>query len=329
MSISFHEIRLNNDIEQVVTNHLGIPDGKFWNCPFHDDKTPSFTLQTNKKGQKYWRCFGCGKFGDVIDFVAEINGVSITQAVKMLGGEVNLEVIKERQEKWETERHQKRQDALQRVQSLADRVLYYKSQLPLANGFWFKKGLSQRAIETYQLGYAPKCPTCPTCSSYVIPVLHSGNLVSIRHRLTQEDKGKYRPEFAGLPPQVFLSQHWYSLEDSEDWMSMLTPNQGLLVEGEIKAMVLDQYGLRTLGIPGVTTWFEEWVNFFDHIVEIFVCLDPGVEKNATMRIVRDLISAGKKVFVCDLPAKPDDMFVIHNAGIPTFMKYLEYGRIMQ
>ncbi|MEP3276724.1 MAG: CHC2 zinc finger domain-containing protein [Stappiaceae bacterium] len=60
---------------------------EFWSCcPFHDEKTPSFSIYPSKAGIEKYHCFGCGAHGDVIDFVREIKGVSLQDACAILGG---------------------------------------------------------------------------------------------------------------------------------------------------------------------------------------------------------------------------------------------------
>lgn len=74
----------HREITDVVTLNKLRKSGNRWQalCPLHHEKTPSFIIFPDGK----WKCFGCGKHGDVIDLFMEINGVSFTQAVKELGG---------------------------------------------------------------------------------------------------------------------------------------------------------------------------------------------------------------------------------------------------
>src|SRR5947199_6698563 len=58
-------------------------------CPFHNEKTPSFTVNDDKA---FYHCFGCGKHGDAVSFVIETEGLSFIEAVERLAGEAGLEV---------------------------------------------------------------------------------------------------------------------------------------------------------------------------------------------------------------------------------------------
>lgn len=63
-------------------------DGREWVacCPFHSEDTPSFTIFTGKDGVQRFQCFGCDEGGDVLDFVQKLKGVTLPEAVKILGG---------------------------------------------------------------------------------------------------------------------------------------------------------------------------------------------------------------------------------------------------
>ncbi|MEM1051163.1 MAG: CHC2 zinc finger domain-containing protein [Pseudomonadota bacterium] len=81
-------IRRENPLPDVVAG-AGIPlkrAGREWKacCPFHNERTPSFTIFA--EGQRF-KCFGCGVSGDVLDFVQELHGVGLREAAEMLGAE--------------------------------------------------------------------------------------------------------------------------------------------------------------------------------------------------------------------------------------------------
>jgi CHC2 zinc finger len=84
-------IRRAHSLVEVV-RRAGIElasDGDEWVglCPFHPERTPSFTVFAGRQGIERFQCFGCGQAGDVIDFTAKIKGVSTGEAIRMLRGE--------------------------------------------------------------------------------------------------------------------------------------------------------------------------------------------------------------------------------------------------
>lgn len=86
--IDFQDVKNRNNIVDVISsvvtlkktgkNHTGL-------CPFHDEKTPSFTVEETKQ---FFHCFGCGASGDVVDFVSQYHSVDAVDAAKMLGGTI-------------------------------------------------------------------------------------------------------------------------------------------------------------------------------------------------------------------------------------------------
>ena len=86
------ELKQRNDIESVVSSYVGIkrggrnPKGL---CPFHNEKTPSFTLYP-ENGSFY--CFGCGKGGDVIQFIRLIENLDYIDAVKFLADRSGMQM---------------------------------------------------------------------------------------------------------------------------------------------------------------------------------------------------------------------------------------------
>lgn len=84
-------------------------------CPFHSEKTPSFIIFTN--GKHRFHCFGCGIHGDAVDFVAQYNGVSNTEAMKILG---ILEQSSDDQKKYYKDRKQAIKDFNSRIENTKD-----------------------------------------------------------------------------------------------------------------------------------------------------------------------------------------------------------------
>jgi DNA primase len=90
-SADLDEIRARSDIVEVVSQYVALKrTGKNFKglCPFHAEKTPSFTV--NPSLQR-WRCFGCGLYGDVFDFIMRIENVTFVEAVRLLAERLGLE----------------------------------------------------------------------------------------------------------------------------------------------------------------------------------------------------------------------------------------------
>ncbi|MBM3534977.1 MAG: DNA primase [Alphaproteobacteria bacterium] len=121
-------------------------------CPFHNEKTPSFTVSDDKG---FFHCFGCGAHGDVIGFVMKSEGLGFRETVERLAAEAGLQMPVERPE--EREREQ-RQATLGEVVELATK--FYEQQLRQPSGraaldYLKGRGVAEATIARFRLGYAP------------------------------------------------------------------------------------------------------------------------------------------------------------------------------
>lgn len=81
------EIKSKNDIVDVIGSYINLNDKNKALCPFHDDHSPSFSVQKDKQ---IYKCFSCGESGNVITFVQKYNGITFTEAIKMLADRVGI-----------------------------------------------------------------------------------------------------------------------------------------------------------------------------------------------------------------------------------------------
>ena len=121
-------------------------------CPFHNEKTPSFTVSEDKG---FFHCFGCGAHGDVIGFVMRSEGLEFPQAVERLAGEAGMQVPRETPE--ERERAE-RQATLGGAVEFAAR--HFEQQLRASAGragleYLKRRGLTDDTIRRFRLGFAP------------------------------------------------------------------------------------------------------------------------------------------------------------------------------
>ncbi|RPC20307.1 DNA primase, partial [Neisseria meningitidis] len=125
-------------------------------CPFHKEKTPSFSVSPTKQ---FYHCFSCGAHGSAIGFVMEHQGLSFPEAVQFLADRVGMVVPKVRGQndnpEVRAERKKKQQTLEETTAAAAD---FYAQQLkfnPTAKAYLDKRGLGAEVIAHYGLGYAP------------------------------------------------------------------------------------------------------------------------------------------------------------------------------
>jgi DNA primase len=118
-------------------------------CPFHKEKTPSFHVDQERQTYK---CFGCGKGGDVFSFLMEIKGMSFMDVLKDLGRETGIAV--------ETPARGARSENSAYYEANAFALDFYRKMLASARGaaardYLKGRGLSAQTVEAFELGYAP------------------------------------------------------------------------------------------------------------------------------------------------------------------------------
>ena len=185
------ELLTRVDVADVVGRHVQLKKAGanlLGLCPFHGEKTPSFTVSPSKQ---FYHCFGCGKSGDAINFLMEHNGMSFVDAVQELAQQCGLQVPDEHaspQERARAEARRQQQATLTDV--LEKAAASYKKQLkasPRAIDYLKQRGLSGEIAARYGLGYAPATwrHLSTVFADYADPLLEESGLV-IRHRDAQE-----------------------------------------------------------------------------------------------------------------------------------------------
>ena len=152
------EVRNQNDIVDVISEYVKLQKkgaNYFGLCPFHNEKSPSFSVSPGK--QMYY-CFGCGEGGNVISFVMKYENYSFIEAVQMLASRAGIELPQVTRSKEEKENADKRSQILT-INTLAAKFYYYmlKSEKGvLAYHYLRGRELSDNTITGFGLGYSDK-----------------------------------------------------------------------------------------------------------------------------------------------------------------------------
>ena len=154
------EVRARNDVVDVIGGYIHLQkkgSNYFGLCPFHNEKSPSFSVSPQK--QMYY-CFGCGKGGNVITFVMDYENESFQEAVASLAERAGIELPQE-EESEESRRQADYRSILFAIQKEAARYFYH--QLMSENGkrgylYLRGRGLSDETIKNFGLGYANQYP---------------------------------------------------------------------------------------------------------------------------------------------------------------------------
>lgn len=131
-----NEIKSKNDIVDVIGSYINLNDKNKALCPFHDDHSPSFSVQPDKQ---IYKCFSCGESGNVITFVQKYNGITFVEALKMLADRANIKVDINTTKKVNTK--------YEKLYEINDTVnKYFKANLLSSEGIKATKYLEERKI---------------------------------------------------------------------------------------------------------------------------------------------------------------------------------------
>lgn len=130
-------------------------------CPFHNEKTPSFSVN---EGAGFFHCFGCGESGDAISFLRKHSGLSFVEAVERLAARAGILIVREddptaRRDRAQIQRERSIQEELRRVCGMAD-VWFHERLLEAPPGsvvrsYLAERGLTDQTVRDFHLGYAP------------------------------------------------------------------------------------------------------------------------------------------------------------------------------
>jgi DNA primase len=350
------EVKARNDIVDVVSeyvtlkragrNHSGL-------CPFHSEKTPSFTVSREKQ---MFYCFGCHESGDVISFVMKRENKGFYEALKTLADRVGMVLPQKELPPAEAAGFRRRQaiyDALSRASSL------YSSWLQQERGkhalsYLRGRGLSIETIERFGLGYAPDawdemanalrqrgaseeilvaaglCLPRPGGSGVydrfrnrvIFPIRDArGRTIGFGARALDDSQPKYinSPE-----TEVFSKgRGLFALNLSRD----AARDEGFMavVEGYMDAIAAHQAGVRNVVASLGTSLTQEQARQLVHISQnVVIAYDSDAAgQAATLRGLDVLRQAGASVRVCEIPEGKDPDDLIRSKGAEVFSQVLK------
>lgn len=326
-------------------NHLGL-------CPFHAEKTPSFTVNPAKE---IYHCFGCGAGGNVFSFVMRIEGVSFPEAVKQLADRVGI-TVEDRPLNQTEQRVQDDRRQLQRITELASD--YFRQCLEQqAAGSLVKSYLTQRQVDAnisaeYGLGFAPEhrdgLVACLRKQAVDLELAAQTGLIRkgasggwydlFRNRLLfpiRDPKGQV-VAFAGRVLDASLPKYINSPESPLYHKSSLlfgmdmalpairTERSVLIVEGYFDQLALFKAGIKnvvaTCGTALTPTHVELIKRHADKVYTLFDGDSAGVK--ATFRSMELFLEQRVPAYVIALPPEHDpDSFIVSH-GVTVFRELM-------
>ncbi len=155
---SLERVKQAADIVEVISAHTDLRrQGARWVglCPFHEERTPSFSVDAQ---EKLYHCFGCGVGGDTIKFIEEKEGLGFAEAVELLAERYGVELEREREDpRAEAKRQQRRRlgELLDRTASFYAAYLWDSEEAAKARAYLAERGLGEEVLRAFGVGFAP------------------------------------------------------------------------------------------------------------------------------------------------------------------------------
>lgn len=185
------EVRMRNDIVDVISGYVKLQkkgSNYFGLCPFHNEKSPSFSVSPQK--QMYY-CFGCGAGGNVITFVMEYESYTFSEAVKMLADRAGIKLPEVEYSKEERAKADKRSTLLE-INKLAANYFYYQLHQPqgkIGYDYFKRRALTDETIRRFGLGYSNK--TSSDLYKYLRSKGYTDEILRDSGLVTMEERGTY------------------------------------------------------------------------------------------------------------------------------------------
>jgi DNA primase len=305
------------DLKQAGGQMMGL-------CPFHEERSPSFSVEPH---DKLYHCFGCGEAGDIFKFVMEKEGLGFTEAVEALADRYGVELQREQ----EDPRAEARRQARQRLQQLLERAsAYYSNYLweskeaGKARDYLAGRGLAEQTLRDFGVGFAPsawdKILVAGQRAGFTVPEMHSvglvqrsrqgqeydrfrarimfpirdprGRVLGFGGRATREDQ---KPKYVNTSETDFFhkSEILYGLDRAR--AAMAKENRALVVEGYTDVLALHQAGLQeAVGVMGTAITPDQVKTLSGVVDEVILALDADeAGQEAMLRAQR--VAGGRRM----------------------------------
>jgi DNA primase len=353
------------DIAEVVGDFVTLKKkGQYYMacCPFHNEKTPSFTV-TPAKG--IYKCFGCGKAGDAIQFIMDLEGLNYIEAMKFLGKKYGVEISEEEQSSEEVQQQNER-DSLYIVLNYAknyfhDILLNHEEGQSIGLSYFKERGFSEETIKKFELGYSLEewdgLLKKAVKENYKPEILEKAGLIITRenandsklskqydrfrgrvtfpiHNLTGKviafgarilKNDKNQPKYLNSPEtEVYhKSKILYGIFQAKN--SIRQEESCYLVEGYTDVISLHQAGIENVVASSGTSLTEDQIKLISRYTPNIIVLYDGDAAGikASLRGTDMILEAGMNVSVVVFPNNEDPDSYVKKIGGVEFKKFIK------
>lgn len=353
------ELLARTDITDVVASRISLKKtGQNYSalCPFHNEKSPSFSLNPNKQ---FYYCFGCGAGGNAISFVMEHDHLDFVDAIEVLAKDAGMEVPREQ---GAPDRYEQNAELLKRLsessQFFQEQLIKHPDKKRATDYLSIDRGLSGQIAKVFGIGFAPQgwdnlLKNIGTRAESQEQLLLGGMLIEkkdqpghyydrFRDRIMfpiRDSRGRViafggrafgdeKPKYLNSPetPVFQKSQELYGLFEAKQNTPVL--DQILIVEGYMDVIVLAQHGItNAVATLGTSVNSQHIRKLFKLVSKVILCFDGdkagraaairGLE--ATLPVMQD----EKQVRFLFLPEGEDPDSLVRKEGKDAFNHRLE------
>ena len=321
-------------------------------CPFHSEKSPSFTVSPTKQ---FYHCFGCGAHGTAIGFLMEYQGLGFVEAIHELAGSIGVAVPDERREGG----HAPRRETLRDLSELMARARdFYKASLKhseKAVDYLKARGLSGEVAARFGIGYAPEgwqnlkqafpdgydTPELLTVGLVVeseegrrydrfrdrimFPIINAkGETIGFGGRVI----GQGEPKYLNSPetPLFEKGRELFGLPQARE--ALRAENRAIVVEGYMDVVALAQHGVgNALATLGTATTREHVQKLLRQVDAVVFCFDgDAAGRKAAWRALEnalELLTEQKNIGFAFLPDGEDPDSFVRKQGKATFDRLIQ------
>ncbi|WP_254640140.1 DNA primase [Chitinophaga sp. GbtcB8] len=333
------------------TNYLGL-------CPFHNEKSPSFTVSPSKE---IYKCFGCGASGNTISFLMEHEKYSYVVALRWLAQKYNVE-IEEKEVSAEVKQQQLLADSLYIINNFA-REYFTKTLLETEEGqniglsYFEERGFTKETIQKFQLGYCSNerdaFARTALEKGYNLDYLQKTGLVAIRNEQPADNyrgrvifpihnqsgkvlgfgarilvKNDRAPKYINSPEnEIYVkSKVLYGTYFARHAIDRL--NECLLVEGYTDVISLHQAGIENVVASSGTSLTVDQLRLVKKYTNNLTILYDGDSAGvkAALRGLDMAVEEGLNVKLVLIPDKEDPDSYVQKIGAPAFRQFVETNK---
>ncbi len=358
------KIRETADVVEVVGDYVTLKkrgQSHIANCPFHNEKTPSFNVSASKG---IYKCFGCGKAGDSIQFVMDIEGLGYVEALKHLAKKYGIAFEETAPTAEEVVQRNERESlyiVLNHAKNYYQEILHENEEGKAIGLSYFKeRGFSEDTIKKFELGYSLDAWEAFTkdalVKQYSLDLLEKAGL-SIKREQTEVGKSSHYDRFRGRvifpihnvsgrviafgarilktektqpkyinSPETEVyhkSQILYGIAQARN--AIRNEDNCYLVEGYTDVISLHQAGVENVVASSGTSLTDEQIKLisrYSHNITVLYDGDNAGIK-ASLRGIDMILEAGLDVNVVLFPDGDDPDSYVKKIGAPSFREYIK------